>query len=194
MTNDQKAHSAERSTKVVAALIALPLALLAAFVVFQVMRPGSSPAPEAAASPSARPMATSPVTVAAPSLGERQATVCRALISQLPEQVRDLGRRPITAGHEQNAAYGDPAITVACGVPAPTFPPTDDVFVLDGVCWHQVTGPDGAAWTTVDREVPVTVTVPNAYQQAAQWTINFSATVIATVPSAKQTPFGCTGK
>ncbi|MFC7763591.1 DUF3515 family protein [Catellatospora bangladeshensis] len=68
-------------------------------------------------------MPTAPVAVPAPSLNARQTTVCRALLSQLPDRLQDLPRRDVTAGHEQNAAYGDPAVTVACGAaPVPSLP------------------------------------------------------------------------
>lgn len=187
MSNEQKARSGQRSPKTIATLIAVPVALAAGFGFFQGMRPPSEPAvtPSAAAAP--RVMPTTPVAMPAPALDERRTTVCRALVSQLPEQVRDLPRRDVTAGHEQNAAYGDPALTVACGGAAPSLAPTEKVWTLDGVCWHQ----GGQTWTAVDREVPVRVTVPAELEQPGQWVIAFSKTLIATVPSAKEIPSGC---
>ncbi|MEV0456884.1 DUF3515 domain-containing protein [Catellatospora methionotrophica] len=183
MSNDQTARPGRRSPKTVATVVALPIALLAGFGFFQAMRPAPEPAPAPSAAPQAMP--TTPVAMDAPALNERQTLVCRALLSQLPDQVRDLPRREVTAGHEQNAAYGDPALTLACGVPAASYPPTDDVITLDGVCWHK----GGGAWTTVDREVPVRVTVPSAHNE--QLLINFSKTLIATVPHAERIPVGC---
>jgi hypothetical protein len=188
MSNDQTARTAGRSPKTIATVVAVPLALFAGFGYFQAMRPPAEPA--AAPSPSTadpRVMPTTPVTMPAPALDARQTLVCRALLSQLPDRVGDLPRRKVTAGHEQNAAYGDPALTLACGGPSPSYPPTDDVYTLDGVCWHK--GPD--AWTTVDREVPIHVTVPPTDGGPGQYLIALSDTVIATVPSAKQIPLGC---
>ncbi|WP_155372073.1 DUF3515 domain-containing protein [Catellatospora vulcania] len=185
MNNDQTARSGRTSPKTIATVVALPLALLAGFGFFQAMRPPTEPAPAPSTAAGPQVMPTTPVTMAAPALNERQATVCRALLSQLPDQVRDLPRREVTAGHEQNAAYGEPALTVACGGPTPSYPPTDDVYTLDGVCWHK----GGGAWTTVDREVPVRVTVPAEHNE--QLLINFSKTLIATVPHAERIPVGC---
>ncbi|GIG02764.1 DUF3515 family protein [Catellatospora citrea] len=187
MSNDQTARSGRPSAKTIATVVALPIALLAGFGFFQAMRPPAEPAPEPSVAAGPQVMPTTPVTMDAPALTERQATVCRALLSQLPDQVRELPRRAVTAGHEQNAAYGEPALTLACGGPSPSYPPTDDVYTLDGVCWHKGDG----AWTTVDREVPVRVTVPAAYDPAGQWVINFSKTLIATVPHAERIPPGC---
>lgn len=188
MSNDQTARSGDRSAKTIATLVALPLALAAGFGVFQAMQPPAEPVatPSAAARPGVMP--TAPVAVPAPTLNAREATVCRALLSQLPDRMLDLPRREVTAGHEQNAAYGDPALTVACGAgPVPSLAPEEKVWTLNGVCWHQ----SDEVWTTVDREVPVRVTVPVAYQPPGQWMIGLSKTLIATVPSAAKIPAGC---
>jgi hypothetical protein len=97
----------------------------------------------------------------------------------------------MSAGSEQNAAYGDPPLTVQCGVPADSYPATDDVYRLDDVCWHSRVDGDSTVWTTVDREVPVRVTVPGAATGASQWTIAFSRAVAESVPSLKEVPSGC---
>jgi hypothetical protein len=130
--------------------------------------------------------------VAAPALTGRAELACRALVAKLPNALRGLARRPVTTGTEQNAAYGDPPITVACGVAAATYPPTDAVFGLDAVCWHAARAAGGAVWTTVDRQVPVRVTVPDAYQ--GQLLVELAPPVIAAVPSlpAARIPNGCT--
>jgi len=173
-----------------ATAVAVPLTLIVALLAIVATRPGESPAAEP--SPTApRPQSTTPVAMDAPKLSERATVVCRALVSQLPTAVRDLRLRPVTAGHEQNAAYGDPAITVSCGGPKATFPPTDQVFQLSRVCWHQVDRAEATEWTTVDREVPVRVTVPKSYDGPAQWTTAFSNTVLGTVRSLQQIPTGC---
>jgi hypothetical protein len=139
------------------------------------------------------PHATSPVTMPTLALSDRSATVCRALLSQLPDHIREVAQRPVTAGAEQNAAYGDPPITLACGIAMPSLPPTDLVYPLNGVCWHAADSAEATVWTTVDREVPVRVTVPKAYDEPGQWTIAFSGPVLATVPSASTIPSGCGG-
>jgi hypothetical protein len=174
-----------------ATAVAVPLTLVVALVAILASRPDDeTPAAEPSATPP-RPQSTTPVAMDAPALSTRAATVCRALLSQLPGSVRDLHQRPVTAGAEQNAAYGDPAITVSCGVPMPKIPPTDLVYPLSRVCWHSADRPDATEWTTVDREVPVRVTVPKRYEQPGQWTIAFSNPVGATVPSLEQIPTGC---
>ncbi|MEH1128672.1 DUF3515 domain-containing protein [Micromonospora sp. CPCC 206061] len=173
-----------------ATAVALPITALVAVLAIRAAQPDpvARPTPSATA-PS--PTSTTPVEMAAPALPERAATVCRALLSRLPATVQGMAQRPVTAGAEQNAAYGDPAVTVACGVPAARVPPTAELFDLDQVCWYQTAGDEATVWTTVDREVPVRVTVPKAYDPPGQKAIAFSDAIVATVPSRPDAPSGC---
>lgn len=184
----------DRSTRraaLVAALIAVPVTVAVAgftFVSLAPEEPAAEPSPSVTA---VRPQSTAPVEMAAEPLAERPATVCRALLSQLPPAVRDLAQRPVTAGPEQNAAYGDPALTVACGVPEPTFPPTDTVWVVGRVCWYASEQPDATVLTTVDRETAVRVTVPRAYEQPLQWITPVADAVVASIRTGGTVPAGC---
>ncbi|GIF67169.1 hypothetical protein Ais01nite_52040 [Asanoa ishikariensis] len=184
----------DRSTRQAALLataVAIPLAVIVVLLSFWRFSPDEPKAAPATSAPA--PQATTPVTMTAPTLSPRATTLCRALLSQLPQALRDRAQRPVTAGTEQNAAYGDPAITLACGVPAPTFPQTDLVSLLDKVCWHDVVTPDATVLTTVDREVTIQVTVPKSYEAAGQWAIVFSNPIIETVPKLATPPAGCAG-
>ncbi|MEU6022185.1 DUF3515 family protein [Micromonospora sp. NPDC047134] len=181
-----------RTAALVATAVALPVALLVGTLAFVNLAPEDS-TPTASPSPTApRPQSTAPVEMAAPALAERPATVCRALLSQLPASIRDLPQRPVSAGPEQNAAYGDPAVTVACGGTAPEVSPTDHVYLVNAVCWHAVEQVDATVLTTLDRETPVTVRVPHFYGEALQWAAPIATTVVASVPSADSVPSGCT--
>ena len=51
---------------------------------------------------------------------------------------------------------------------------------------------DATVLTTVDRETPVRVRVPKAYEQPLQWVTPISDAIVAAVPSAKSAPAGCT--
>jgi hypothetical protein len=169
--------------RILATVIAAPVAVLTGIVVYNLGMPAASSSPDV--------QATGPVTLSAATLGERPAVVCQALVAKLPSAVRTKQRRPVKAGVEQNAAYGDPALTLQCGVPPATYPPTDDLYLLDSVCWHSRVDGDSTVWTTVDREVPVRITVPGPAAGASQWAIAFSRSVAETVPSLKDTPSGC---
>ncbi|NJC68154.1 DUF3515 domain-containing protein [Planosporangium thailandense] len=169
-----------------ATLIALPIAVIVGIASFWLLggfRGTGSTRP--------RPQSTAPVAMSAPSLAPAQATACRGLVTRLPGALRDRPRRPVTAGTDQNAAYGDPPITLACGVPPASVPQTADVYVLSGVCWYPQPGNGGTVWTTADREPAVRVTVPASYSAPGQWVIEFSGPVAATLSRTATAPAGC---
>ncbi|MGR6317782.1 DUF3515 family protein [Micromonospora soli] len=180
-----------RSAALWATLVAVPITVAVAGFTFAKLAPDEPAAAPSASATAVRPQSTAPVEMPAPTLAERPATVCRALVSQLPPTVRDLTQRPVTAGAEQNAAYGDPALTVACGGTPPVVQPTDEVWSVNKVCWHAVQEADATVLTTVDRETPVRVRVPTEYAQPLQWVSPISDAVVAAVPSAKTAPAGC---
>jgi hypothetical protein len=187
-----------------ATAIAVPVAVLVGLLIFSQVIRGANPQAEptsAATSPAVVP--SSPVQMTAPKLSARAAEVCLAVTSQLPTTLRDLPARKVTAGPEQNAAYGEPPITVACGGERPkmcaSLTETDGCVPLDtellnmnAVCWYAAEQTGQTAFTTMDREVPVTVTVPTSYQQGAQWANEFSDIVVETDKSITEgVPSGC---
>ncbi|WP_434089801.1 DUF3515 family protein [Micromonospora echinofusca] len=185
---------ATRGAALIATLIALPVTVLVGALAFTQLSPDERAEPAAkpsATATSVGPRSTAPVEMTAPALAERPATVCRALLSQLPATVNDLPQRPVTAGPEQNAAYGDPAVTVACGGAKPAVDDTDHVWTVNRVCWYASEERDATVLTTMDRETAVTVRVPHFYGQGLQWVAPVSDTVVASVPSVADTPSGC---
>jgi hypothetical protein len=180
----------------VATLVALPLvAVVAAGSVWYFgARSGGSPAPSSGPSSGHRPTATATATVTLPAtaLPEAAAQVCRQVVAALPATVGARARRPVTGG-AQNAAWGDPPVTFACGAPAPSVAPAQDLTQLSGVCWATTVAGDHTSWSTVDRQVPVQVTVPGPAAGSAQVTIAFSAAIDRNDPVAEHVPTGCRG-
>lgn len=185
MNNDQTARSAGR----LATAIAIPVALVTGFFVFQVLKPAPAATPEPAKTPG--PMSTAPVQLAPLALGPHEAAVCEGLVTTLPDTLRGYPRRVVTGAPQQHAVFGDPAVTLSCGVAHPSFDLTDFVYPLNGVCWH----PDvtGTVWTTVDRAVPVSLTLPaeQSGEGSAQWPAAVSAAIAAAVPASASKPGGC---
>jgi hypothetical protein len=171
-----------RRAATIATLVAVPVAL--AVLLISVFVFGGAPSPD--------PVPTSPVTVAQRELSPEVTGLCQAVIADLPDTAAGQARRPVTAGSEQNAAYGDPPIILECGTTLPTVGDTDLVYPLSGVCWYSVTEADRSVWTTVDRTVPVTVTVPGPADGAAQFVIPFSEAIAANLPLRDTIPTGCT--
>jgi hypothetical protein len=173
-------------------LVALPAALAVGGLSLWILRGRDADPP-----PPPPPAATGgrnagPVTMDAPRLSPRAATVCRAVVAALPESTSAGRRRPVSDGPDQNAAYGDPPVTLTCGTPAVSVPPEATVAGLNGVCWYGRAGGTGTVWTTVDREIPVAVTVPGADPDGTgQVVIPFSAAVAAADPRIEDPPSGC---
>jgi hypothetical protein len=201
----EKPDPSMRGAALWAAVIAVPVAIAVGLLIFWQVMPSSDTTPEAKASATAAPVPSTPVEMAAPKLTARAAQACLAVTSQLPMKVRDLPARKVSSGPEQNAAYGEPPITVSCGVPQPTLcervdgghagcvPLDATMLKMNGVCWYGVEGKATDEFTTMDREIAVRVNVPSSFNQTAQWANEFSDTVVKTVLSkTKGVPTGCT--
>jgi hypothetical protein len=165
----------------IATLAALPVALVVGLLAFW----GLGGFPDRAE----KPQNLAAVPAEAPELPPRPATVCRALISKLPDVLGGLARRPVTAGAEQNAAFGDPPIVLSCGVPKPAVPQNAQLLGLSDVCWFPEEHSGETIWQTVDREIPLRVVVPKAAD--GSWLVNLSAPIVATVPATDPGPVHC---
>jgi hypothetical protein len=177
-------RSAARTATLTAVPIALVVLIVSAFAFGGFG--GRAPAPES----------TAPVTMTERALAVEAVGLCQEVIANLPDTVAGHARRPVTAGSDQNAAYGDPAITVECGTSIPTVGHIDEVYNLNGVCWYAVPGDGSTAWTTVDRTVPVTVTVPGTAAGSGQFVQPFAEAVGSNLPlrDAALIPTGCSAE
>jgi hypothetical protein len=154
--------------------VAVPAALIAGVVAFAALGGlDRSPAPA--------PSTPGPEPSLVVSLGPQAATACQALVDALPA----------TTGS------GQPPVVLSCGgtpFSAPATASTDreeGFYVLSGVCWYAEKSPEGSTWSTMDRQVPVSVFVPVAYPAPAQLVIAFSDEIIATVPAVTEPPAAC---
>ena len=97
---------------------------------------------------------------------ESPAAACGSL--SLPESVAGAGRRPSTGG-DATAAWGEPPITLRCGVARPAaLTPTSQLIDVDGIGWLPIEGSGGSAfvavdWPTAQDPAYVEVIVPAAY-------------------------------
>ncbi len=112
------ADPASRRAALYATLVAVPVAILVGVIAFAYIASRTS---KSDAKPTASPATAVPssaVAMSAPKLSPAHAQACLAFIAQLPTQLRNLPERHVTAGPEQNAAFGEPPITVQCGAPS----------------------------------------------------------------------------
>ena len=137
--------------------------------------------------PAPAPQATGPVDVPVPSLtSQRAASLCADLVASLPDEV-DPGvtRREVTGSPALTAAWGDPPVTLACGVPPPDRP--DEPVVVNGIGWSVRDIGAGFRWTTRGLAVNVAVEIPDAYENGAE-IVNPLAGPLGGVPSAAPSP------
>jgi hypothetical protein len=115
------------------------------------------------------PACSGTLSVDAPARSGADARACAALVEALPDRVADQPRRAVDAGRGYAAAWGDPAIELRCGVPAPRgFDRFSDCQDTNGVGWFipqdQQTGrPVEITMTTIGRAQNVEVKIPADY-------------------------------
>jgi hypothetical protein len=167
-----------------ATLVAIPVA--AALVAVSVWTYGRT---SEAAAPA--PEATSPVTLSSPPLAPDAVGPCRTVIANLPDAIQDHKRRPIKGDVESSAAYGDPPITLSCGVAVSLLDPTTVVYPLGGVCWAAFGGSGNTIWRTVDRKVGLEVVVPGPADGSGQSVVPLGNAITTAVPRVADPPTGC---
>jgi hypothetical protein len=75
-----------------------------------------------------------PVKLTPPPATDRAA--CQELAAHLPGRLADLSPVAFTPKDSYGGAWGDPPITLTCGVPAPaSFGPASSCIVVNGVDW-----------------------------------------------------------
>jgi len=104
------------------------------------------------------------VAVEPPSPTSSLTDVCRSLKDALPDTVAGQQERETTPNSTSTAAWGDPPITLRCGVDRPAaMQPTSSLTSVDGVAWLPEQLTHGYVFTTYGRDAYVEVTVPDDY-------------------------------
>ena len=156
-----------RSAARLATLVAVPLTVVLVAVAVVAGTRGDGGSEAAPLAPTTAPARTAPlpaVKVAAPAaLSTAAQRACQGLVSALPTDLGDLPGRPVDSSSPYVAAWGEPAVTLRCGVARPpSFIATADVQQINGVTWFAERRGGTTAWTAVDRPVYVEVLVPAA--------------------------------
>ena len=103
---------------------------------------------------------------------------------RLPQTVVGVTSRTTDPPSALTAAWGDPAITLRCGVPRPAgLQPTSQLISIDDVDWFAEELTAGYRFTTVGRAAYVEVTVPDDYKPEAAPVTELSAVVADSVPT-----------
>lgn len=120
-----------------------------------------------------------------PSVDEPTRASCAALAAALPTEV-DPGveRRPVSGDEELTAAWGDPPVTLECGVPDPDRP--DEAVTVNGVSWSVRDVGAGYRWTTRDLTLNVAVEIPDAYDNGAEIVNPLAEPILAVLEPAEE--------
>ena len=141
--------------------------------------------------------------VAAPSPIGAAAKRCAALHAALPATLLGQKARDTSPTSVDTAAWGDPAITLRCGVGmpgvidphSPAFDPSSDhhdVELNKGVCWvSEQTEGQGFRFTTVKQDTYVEVDVPGAYAGQQSPLGSLAGAVLKTDPTDPTDLFDC---
>lgn len=187
--------SSMRSPFWIATAVAIPVMILAGYGVYQGLASSTSLPEE-----DETPVDDSPVSVEMPVIGDDEtAVICRALLAQSPDEVVDHEARGIEPAGDEDAdgisevaaAWGDPALVMRCGVDEVEVADTDVVYQWGETCWAVEEGDDADVWTSLDRQVPVEVMVPAAYEQSGELVSVLSPVVGEAVPASDEAPSGC---
>ena len=123
-----------------------------------------------------------PVALPEPEPDEAGRAVCTDLLAALPDQVLRSTRRPTDPG-VLTTAWGDPPITLRCGVEAPPgLGPSSECLEVNGVGWFNEPAEGGVLFTTVGRAVFVEVGVPHEYAPEVSPLVDLADAVSAQVP------------
>jgi hypothetical protein len=113
------------------------------------------------------------------ALTAHQTAVCREVTLALPKEVAaDVVRRRTTPDDGTQAAWGDPAIVLRCGVAGGSE--LDDLYEFDGVRWAMHDTGATRTWTTLGRTVNVQVVVPDHYTGQAEMLGSLATALAAT--------------
>lgn len=125
---------------------------------------------------------SSPVPVPPPDPSAEERALCATVMDALPDTVLDQSRRD-TEAPELTAAWGNPPISIRCGVDKPkALGPDAQCFEVNHVGWFAEEGVGGMVFTTIGRPVYIEVGVPSEYAPEANALVDVAAAV-ATVPA-----------
>lgn len=117
----------------------------------------------------------STAAVPEPSPTGSAAASCAAVMPALPRRVAGLDRSASTA---HTASWGDPAITLRCGVPRPEgLTSTSRCDEVDAVGWYTEEFTQAWRFTTIGRVGYIEVTVPAVHSPAADALVDLAPAV-----------------
>lgn len=123
------------------------------------------------------------VPVPSPEPTGSAASTCADLDEALPSSVLDQVRRQTEPDSVFTSAYGNPPITVRCGVGVPlALTATSLLATINDIDWLPEQRSAGYVFTTVGRVVNVEVAVPDAFTPETDVLVDLSPSIEANIP------------
>jgi hypothetical protein len=109
---------------------------------------------------------------------------CARLVNYLPATLNGQKSRVVRPRSPLVHAWGDPPITMRCGVPKPAGydPSSYRTASVDGVSWFQEIGPSVVRWTAVRSAVNVELAIPRSYEGQGGFLVALGASIKKTIP------------
>ncbi|NBV89942.1 MAG: DUF3515 domain-containing protein [Actinobacteria bacterium] len=105
------------------------------------------------------------IAISAPTPDASTSAVCKNALADLPELVADQKRRTVEDSSGLTAGWGDPVITLRCGVEKPAeLKPTSSLVTVNSIDWFAQELTNGMRFTSINTKVYVEVSVPSTYQ------------------------------
>lgn len=111
---------------------------------------------------------------------------CTALNAALPSSVSYQVRQNTEPQSPLTAAWGNPAITLRCGVQQPAgLQPTSQLLTVNEVDWLDEQRSAGYVFTTVGRAAYIEVAVPSQYSPETNVLVDLADAIKRTIPAVK---------
>ena len=126
------------------------------------------------------------VDLDSPSLSGVAATQCADLAAARPASVAGAESRDVD-GSAVTLAWGDPPITLRCGVPEPSsLQPGSRCDTVERVDWFTTRTEDGYRFATIGRSTTVELFVHSEYDPAGDALVDVAAAVRRSIPSVQR--------
>ena len=110
--------------------------------------------------------------------------VCSAFVDELPDTLMDAERAEIRPESEIMAAWGDPPISLRCGVPRPdSLQPDSLLEEVNGVAWLPQPEDEPTMFTAVGHEAYIELQVPSGHGAPAPALTTMSDLISEHVPA-----------
>ena len=118
------------------------------------------------------------VAVPVPTPNAKDVAICQKLSPTLPEKVADQSKRKVSDAPDLTAAWGNPPISLRCGVVSPpALEPTSSLITVNGIDWFAQQLSAGWRFTSMNTLVFVEVNVPKDYSPEANALVDLSTSL-----------------